>query len=71
MENYNARGCLEAAELILQGFDWGNTPEGDDFWDRVYVRLLEIGQNLSTSTFTSAASNYTFWLGKEGDVEHE
>jgi hypothetical protein len=31
-----------AADKIMEAFCWSETPEGEEFWDSVYRRLIQI-----------------------------
>ena len=37
--NINQMACKEAYDAIMQAFEWGNSPEGSDYWAEVANRL--------------------------------
>lgn len=49
----NANACAEAASLLLGAFTWSATSEGQDYWNTVYKRLLDLemkARNLEEQT---------------------
>lgn len=45
----NADGDLiaSAAEGLVSGFIWRDSPEGQDYWEAVYDRLVEMASKVS------------------------
>lgn len=35
--------CATAAEAIITAFAWGSTPEGANYWEEVYMKLVDMG----------------------------
>lgn len=35
----------DAANALVEGFDWTETAEGNEFWDGVYERLIQIAED--------------------------
>ena len=31
---------IKASDLLLCGFDWCMSKEGDDYWDNLYIKVL-------------------------------
>ena len=40
----NPKGASEAAELLVDSFNWTDSQDGWKFWNRVHNRLIEISK---------------------------
>lgn len=39
----------EAADIIMDEITWRDTPQGEDYWDEVHLKLLEVAENLKVT----------------------
>ena len=46
----NKAYCEEAAQCLVSGMSWEKTPEGYEFWLRIYSRLRSLGNGDEPTT---------------------